>query len=255
MAELSPGMIWPKKAEEAKFSREQLQEEGSIATQECLLHTGGFKAWTRTAVNEAADFAYTALHEAWHMKEGHREEWVTTMEYRLLNMQRHVFQALSKSKAKQTEWIKEMPYYEDAMKEMGRTVEPTKGSADSAVESPKEISYVVKYDTELLSSSYRAGQQKEKTSMGTVSAFARTRRSCRVGSNGGRVDGRYATTIADPHGRCTQAGDGSTSESQRGRAPVGRRALSLTPQTCCKDESKPRPPHGSLRTELSGARG
>ena len=83
------------------------------------------------------------------MKEEHRGDWVTTMEYRLLNMQRHVFQALSKSKAKQTEWIKEMPYYEDAMEVLGRAVEPEKGSADSAVEANKNISYVVQYDTEL----------------------------------------------------------------------------------------------------------
>ena len=136
------------KVEEAKFSREQLLEEGSVATQDCLLRTGGCKPWTRAAVRGTAEFVYDALHESWHMKEEHREEWVTTMTYRLMNMQRHVFQALSKSIAKQASWIKEMPYYEDAMKEMGRDAEPAKLSAGSAVES-KELSYAVKYDPEL----------------------------------------------------------------------------------------------------------
>ena len=93
---------------------------------------------------------FNAKHEAWNISTI-EEEWILAVECRLMNMQRHLQQAMSKKQA--VAWLQQMPYYSLVLQYKGLAAVAGSGETqkDEATKKAKEKAkeYVVRYDAEL----------------------------------------------------------------------------------------------------------
>ena len=114
------------KTEDASFAKAAFETVGGKAAMEALLQAGRGKSWPRAAVKQAVQCIFNAKHEAWNIT-NIEEEWILALECRLMNMQRHLQQAMSKKQA--VAWLQQMPYYSLVLQYKGEAA--VAGSAET----------------------------------------------------------------------------------------------------------------------------